>query len=157
MCCSHTSYSHAGSHGRTWPGLLIVTGICLLTGCAETESTTEAKPSVLKPKNTQDIGEFDPNANTEVVNPDVKISNPITGAAEAYLPLRQQVTMLPVTQAIQLFQATEGRYPKDHAEFMQRIIKENRIPLPELPAGQRYEYDVANHQLLVVRDKQPAN
>ena len=31
--------------------------------------------------------------------------------------------------------------PKSHEEFMERIIKENHINLPQLPEGHRYVYD----------------
>jgi hypothetical protein len=52
-----------------------------------------------------------------------------------------------------LFKATEGRAPKDHAEFMQRIVKENNIKLPELPEGDRYMYDPKTEQLMVESPK----
>ena len=39
--------------------------------------------------------------------------------------------------------------PKDNDEFMQRIIKENHIKLPELPEGDRYMYDPKTEQLMV--------
>jgi hypothetical protein len=58
-----------------------------------------------------------------------------------------------VPQAIAIFQATEGRFPKDHDEFMERIVKENNIPLPVLPQGHEYKYDPESHQLMVVRPK----
>jgi hypothetical protein len=34
---------------------------------------------------------------------------------------------------------------------MQRVIGENAIQLPMLPAGQRYQYDPATEQLMVIR------
>ena len=109
-------------------------------------------PVAGRPKTTDDIGEFNPDDGKETVDSKVKISNPITGALEAYGPLKQQAAELGVTKAVQLFHALEGRYPKDHDEFMTRIIKENHIRLPVLGAGKKYEYDVANHELVVVRD-----
>ena len=56
-----------------------------------------------------------------------------------------------IDHALDLFNATEGRYPKDYNEFMKRIIKENNIKLPVLPGGAKYAYDVKNHKLQVVR------
>jgi hypothetical protein len=38
---------------------------------------------------------------------------------------------------------------------MQRIITENQIRLPELAADLKYEYDVANHRLVIVRSTEP--
>lgn len=54
-----------------------------------------------------------------------------------------------IPQAMQLFKAMENRPPKDQKEFMDRIIKEHRIQLPELPAGSRYFYDPKTEELLV--------
>ena len=39
--------------------------------------------------------------------------------------------------------------PKSHEEFMQRIIKDNDIVLPELPGGRRYVYDPKTGELMV--------
>ncbi len=54
-----------------------------------------------------------------------------------------------VPKAMQLFKATEGRAPKSNEEFMQRIIKENMIKLPELNPDERYIYDPKTEQLMV--------
>ncbi|MEN6558797.1 MAG: hypothetical protein ABFC54_11515 [Thermoguttaceae bacterium] len=56
-----------------------------------------------------------------------------------------------IPQAMNLFKASEGRAPKSHEEFMERIIKEQRIQLPELPEGERYRYDPKSEQLMVDR------
>ena len=58
-----------------------------------------------------------------------------------------------IPHAMDLFKATEGRPPKDNDEFMQRIIKENNIKLPELPEGDRYMYDPKTQQLMVQSPK----
>ncbi len=47
-----------------------------------------------------------------------------------------------------------GRKPNSHEEFMEKIIKEGKINLPELPAGQRYVYDPEQGQLMVERPAQ---
>lgn len=88
-----------------------------------------------------------------MVDSKVKVSNPITGALEAYEPLKQQVAGLGIDHAVRLFQATEGRYPKDHEEFMTRVIKQNNIRLPQLSTGKSYKYDVENHKLVVVEQE----
>jgi hypothetical protein len=54
-----------------------------------------------------------------------------------------------VDQAMNLYQAREGEYPKSHEEFMEKIIKANNIKLAELPPGHRYVYDPATHTLMV--------
>ncbi len=118
----------------------------LLCGCMESQPSTPAKP-----KTTDKIGEFDPNAGSEVVKPDVRITNPITGPLEAYHPLMQQVAALGIEHAVNLFNGLEGRYPNSHEEFMTRVIKENNIRLPTLQPGLEYQYDVENHKLLVIQ------
>ncbi len=45
------------------------------------------------------------------------------------------------TQAVQHFQATEGRLPKDHAEFMSKVIEPNGIDLGYKEEGQEFLYD----------------
>ena len=43
--------------------------------------------------------------------------------------------------ALDLYRAGNGHVRKTQKEFMEHIIKENNLPLPALPAGQRYVYD----------------
>ena len=118
----------------------------LLSGCMESEP-----PSAPKPKTTDKIGEFDPNAGNEVVKPDVTMTNPITGPLEAYHPTVQKLAAMGIEHAVNLFNASEGRYPNSYEEFMTRVIKENNIHLPVLQPGLEYQYDVENHKLLVIR------
>jgi hypothetical protein len=54
-----------------------------------------------------------------------------------------------IPQAMQLFEATEGRKPTSHDEFMTRIIRENQIQLPELPEGSEYRYRPQEGELWV--------
>jgi len=51
--------------------------------------------------------------------------------------------------AMNIFEALNGRKPETHEEFMQKIIKENQIPLPKLPQGQVYRYHTDDAQLWV--------
>jgi hypothetical protein len=104
-------------------------------------------------KTTQDVGAFDPNKANQVVS-DSKIhaSDPVTAPLAAYGPILEQTTKLQIAHALDIFNAAEGHYPKDHAEFMERIIKENNIRLPVLPFKGKYVYDVEKHELMVVRD-----
>jgi hypothetical protein len=62
---------------------------------------------------------------------------------------QEKITFLMIEDAMNKFKALEGRPPKDHEEFMERIIKENMIKLPELPAEHRYRYDPKTEQLMV--------
>ncbi len=48
---------------------------------------------------------------------------------------------LQVQPAMNMYRALNGHFPKSHDEFMEKIIKENHIQLPDLSAGERYVYD----------------
>jgi len=50
---------------------------------------------------------------------------------------------------MRLYKAMNGHAPKTHEEFMEKIIKENRIQLPELPPGHRYRYYPEQEELMV--------
>jgi hypothetical protein len=47
----------------------------------------------------------------------------------------------------------QGKGPRSHEEFMKEIIEAAQIQLPELPEGDRYEYDPEEEQLYVVHPK----
>ena len=126
----------------------------LLAGCSGAKSTAppEAKQErkgVLG-KKTQEIGVFDPQAPQKVSDQKIQASDPVTAPLSAYGPLAEKASILAVDQAINLFQATEGRYPKDHAEFMEKIIRANNMRLPVLPNKGEYRYDEKSHSLVVV-------
>ena len=55
-----------------------------------------------------------------------------------------------IPDAVRLYKATHGSAPKSHEEFMQKIVKENNIHLPELPPGRRYLYAPDREELMVV-------
>ncbi len=68
----------------------------------------------------------------------------------AYFRARQMIAYdIQVKHSLDLFKALEGHAPRTQEEFMDRIIKENRINLPRLPPGERYFYDVKTEQLMV--------
>ena len=121
--------------------------LCLLLpiGCGS-DAVTERKR---RPRPVEDVGEF--KGDKEVVTPTVVYGNPITSPLRNFEPIKQQISQLGIKKAVDLFHANEGRYPKDHAEFMQRVIKENSIRLPKLGKDFDFEYDVDNHKLLIVK------
>ncbi len=130
--------------------------LTVIAGCRDT-SPSQPKPktqgTLAKPKMTDKIEEFDPTADNEIVDSKVKISNPVTGALEAYGPLKQQISGMTVNQAVEMFRATEGRYPKDYQEFKSKVIEAKQIRLPVPGEGLEYQYDVQNHSLIVVKSK----
>lgn len=136
--------------------LALVLLLTVIAGCRDT-SPPQPKPktqeTLAKPKMTDKIEEFDPTADNEVVDSKVKISNPVTGALEAYGPLKQQISGMAVSQAVEMFRATEGRYPRDYQEFKSKVIEAKQIRLPVPGEGLEYQYDVQNHSLVVVKSK----
>lgn len=52
---------------------------------------------------------------------------------------------------MQLYQATNGHYPRNQQEFETQILQANNIKLPELPPGHKYVYDPKSHELMVER------
>mgnify|MGYP003337976924 FL=1 len=141
-------------------GCTITAALLLLTGCSE---QTPAKPNqannLLKPP-AGEISEFKPAQNNNIVDPTLPVTDPISGPLAILKNAQRQLPSLAIEQALNLFNASEGRYPNSFQEFMDRIITENRISLPQLPAGLEYQYDVSNHQLVVVStatEKSPAN
>jgi len=134
--------------------MLCLLALLTIMGCGEGKKTSRStkSESPLKVKSTDEIGEFHEEEGKEVVDSKVKYSNPVTGPLEAYDPLKQKISELAITQSVQHFYATEGRYPKDYNEFMTKVIRENGVRLPTPGLGKHYEYDVANHKLVVVAD-----
>jgi len=125
-----------------------------LTGCGmkSIEEQTKKSPNSIVGKTTQNVTEFDPKAGANVSDSKVRadVTNPVTAPVMAYGPMLEQIFKSHIEHAVNLFQATEGRYPADLAEFMEKIIKANNIKLPVLPGGKQYQYDVENHKLVVV-------
>jgi hypothetical protein len=74
----------------------------------------------------------------------------VTPVASLFAARERLVFEVQIPQAMQLFKAmNDNKGPKSHDEFMQKIVKENNIKLPELPAGDRYMYDPKTEQLMV--------
>ena len=75
---------------------------------------------------------------------------PVATPIEARFRTEERIVFeIQIPHALQLFKGIHDRPPKDHKEFMREIITENRIKLPELPAGQRYVYDPKSEQLMI--------
>lgn len=62
----------------------------------------------------------------------------------------QKLSLAQVEHATNLFWGLEGRWPKDHEEFMEKVIKFNGIPLEPLEEPYEYRYNPEDHQLYKV-------
>ena len=148
---------------RLRPWYLTSAALCAITafGCTEQPSADKNQNnSLLKPA-AAEISEFRPEDNKTVVDPKIPVTDPLSGPLAVLKNAQRELPSLAIQQALSLFNASEGRYPESFQEFMSRIITENRITLPQLPAGLEYQYDVPNHQLVVVStaagEKSPGN
>lgn len=74
---------------------------------------------------------------------DVSDYNPakfVAGPASALLRARERAFFeIQLPKSMQLFQATHGRVPKSHEEFMQEVMAPP-MKMPELPQGLQYRY-----------------
>lgn len=127
-----------------------IAAICS-AGCMESLEGQGKKTGSIIGKKTQEVGEFDPKAKQVVSDSKIHADDPVLYPLQAYRPMIEQIMKSHVLQALNLFHAEHDRYPKDHAEFMQKIIKANNIQLPVLPEGYQYKYDVENHKLEMVK------
>ena len=86
----------------------------------------------------------------QVASQKITARDPITLPGNAYVSIIGRNSILNITHAIDLYQAENGRYPKDYQEFMDVIIKGNNIALPALPSYQKYGYDEKAHKLIIL-------
>jgi predicted secreted protein len=133
----------------TWLGLLM---LAVVIGCADPDAVAdgEEKKTGIIGKKTQEVGEF--KEGDEEADLQVKSASPLASAG-AYGFAISQISKMTIDKNLQLFHAMNERYPKDHEEFMEKIIKGYNIQLPKLPGGRQYQYDVENHELKVVEKK----
>ena len=74
--------------------------------------------------------------------------------AKTLFTVRERVVFeIQIPGALNLFNASEGRNPESHEEFMEKIVEFNNIKLPELPPGHKYVYDPQANELMVERPK----
>jgi hypothetical protein len=104
------------------------------------ETTSEIKDA---PKEIQQGG-------AQVSSGKITAKDPITLQGNAYVSIVGRAAVGNIQKALDLYQATNERYPADLNEFMNEIIKPNGIRLPQLPYYQEYGYDAPNHRLVVL-------
>ncbi len=74
----------------------------------------------------------------------------ISEPAKQYFSIREKtVFQIQIPNALKMYKALHGKLPKDQDTFMESIVKENNIALPELPEGKSYVYDAEEGELMV--------
>jgi hypothetical protein len=126
-------------------------------GDAPAPAPAEPGPEVVQPREivgqtTTDIRDTQTELNkgAQVASQKIVAKDPITLSGNAYVSAIGSISINNIKHAIDLWHAENGRYPKDHAEFMEEIIKKNNIALPRLPYRQEYSYNAETHQLQVL-------
>jgi hypothetical protein len=103
-------------------------------------------------KRTQDVRNAGPEIQNgaQVATQTITARDPITLQGNAYVTMIGKTSILQIDHAMNLYKATNDRYPKDYDEFMAEIIKANNIALPKLPPYQKYGYNEEEHKLVVL-------
>lgn len=146
-------------------GFVVGTAAILCTGCERPAPTPplQAAPQVEQAQPPAAPRPADP-APPEMVREEAAVgagekgreigSGIVATPVKTYFTAQEQIAFnVQVPQAMQLFRATHDRDPQSHDEFMQQIIRANRIELPQLPEGHSYVYDPETATLMV---EQPA-
>jgi len=113
----------------------------------------QKKPEFIVGKRTQKVANAGAELKTgkaKVASPRIVARDPITLPGNAYVSIIGQTSMMSIKQAMDLYHATNDRYPADYNEFMEVIIKANNISLPQLPPYREYGYDSNAHQLIIL-------
>ena len=128
--------------------------ICWTIGCVPPPKKAAKKKGTatgIIGKTTKKVGEWDPDAGRELAVQDGSDINIINKNMKVLGKVTHQIGQMKVQQSLELFRATEDRYPKSHKEFMDKVFDVYVIELPEPLTTCEYQYDVENHQLLVVK------
>ena len=103
----------------------------LLTGCSQNSSSTS------QPTSTQSNP-----ASQTIATPNL---GGVLGQAQKYSV--GQIDLAQLKQAIQQFDAAQGRYPKD----LQELVPNYLAKIPQVPAGYQISYDAASGKIKVVQ------
>ncbi len=136
---------------------LLIPALLVAVGCEGEERTDGPRPVVKARKvigeRTQDVKKLETelkNEGGQVSDMKVVAKDPFTLSGNTYVSAVGRLSIDQITHALNLYKATNDRYPKDYEEFMAEIIRANNIALPQLPAYQDYAYDEKEHRLVVV-------
>ena len=130
-------------------GLLVGMALLSALGCAPTPTappaTAENPTEVIAQQALAGVGK-----QGQSMQDHSDLQKIISGPAIALFNFKQKAVLeIQVPQALNLFRASEGRFPKSHEEFMQKIVEANRLVLPELPEGAVYHFNSEKGELWV--------
>jgi hypothetical protein len=120
---------------------------------AKAKASAPRKAEFIVGKRTQEIKNAAPElekGGAKVATTKITAKDYITLQGNAYVTSVGKLAILSIEKAMDLYHATNDRYPKDYDEFMNEIIKANYIALPKLPYYQQYGYDEKEHKLVIL-------
>jgi hypothetical protein len=113
----------------------------LLTGCSQSNSTNPPQGTNATSAGTN----AEPNYNTG--NPVTAVPDYLGAVAQAERHAEKVIDVSYINQDIQLFHASEGRYPKD----LQELIPDYLAKMPPVPYGYKLDYDTNTYTVKVVK------
>jgi hypothetical protein len=132
----------------------MLTLLVFAIGCEEERPPKpKVKPEFIVGKRTQEIRNAKPELEKKgaiVATTKITAKDPITIQGNAYVTTIGRISIMNIEHALDLYRATNDRFPKDYDEFMTEIIKANQIALPQLPYYQKYGYDEKEHKLIIL-------
>ena len=120
----------------------------MIAGCEPMPTAT--KPPVVQTPTESVKAQVGVGAKGRSLDNETGVGKMISSPVSTLFAVKERVAFdIQVPQALNLFRASEGRFPKSHEEFMEKIIKANQIKLPELPAGMVYRFNTELGELWV--------
>lgn len=136
---------------------VLFVSVALFTGCLPSVPTSKPKTDPPKEETVVEVGKVAGVGATGKgqYTETEKAIVPGAAAMSSFYAMKERLAYnVQVKQALDLFEASEGRKPNSHEEFEEKILKANNLTLPELPEGSRYEYDPATGDLIVWKQVQ---
>ena len=126
-----------------------------LAGCDKTGDQPDAPPvdagtAVAPPMEAQRAAAGVGAEGASLRNDDSMAAKLVTTPAKTYFDVKQRIVFeVQLPQAEKIFEATEGRKPSSHEEYMDKVVRANQIKLPRLPEGMEYVYHPDKGELWV--------
>lgn len=132
------------------PTLKLVAALALVAACGCEPSqdlpASSPSPAASAPAPEEKVADDRPKR----VDASMPVRQRQSAVGKAYFNSRERVENYTFDNAITLYQAEHGEYPKSHEEFMEKLWKPLKAPMPEIEPGYRYEYDPSDHKVYKV-------
>ena len=151
-CLEFRAQTPSGDTLMSFPNPVTLIALLLITtaGCSKATVSKTENGTVQTQETRKKESRWKAEAGVGKQGQKIKDHNgPLATPVKALFKTKQKLVFMNVKRALDLYEIQFG-YPKSHVQFMEKIIRANSIELPELPFGQRYEYDTDTHELMVI-------